>query len=262
MREYSVFFSYFKKIKSIINFKKNLFFIRFYYKKFVEKKMKKHIKTNKYRFYLFLLRKMSLTNKRNLNKNENEKRRFLMIKTVFRNKLISGVLGYFKKIIRIKKNEKQTLSIKIVKYKKKFIRVLKRLNIMTMIQQILNYKYCLLMKKQLLKKFFEVSVVRHKYNELFKKFYIKIFLDKLIGVKTHMKIISKDQKIENISIIEEDLNTQKFLEKKFFSSIFLKKSKFITEKRIFFNTKLEDCKKLFLNIKIYKFIFNVRDRTR
>jgi len=120
MREYSVFFSFFNKIKSIIEFRKNLFFIRFYYKKFVEKKTKKHIETEKYRFYLFLFKKICLTNKTKLNKNDIENRRIHMIQTVFRNKIISGVLGYFTKIIRIKKNQKQTLYIKTIKYKKKF----------------------------------------------------------------------------------------------------------------------------------------------
>jgi len=228
----------------------------------VEKKTKKHIETEKYRFYLFLFKKICLTNKTKLNKNDIENRRIHMIQTVFRNKIISGVLGYFTKIIRIKKNQKQTLYLKTIKYKKKFIRVLKRLNIVTMIQQILNYKYCLLMKKQLLKKFFEVSVVRHKFNELFKKFFLKMFITNLKCGKKVINNISKDIKVEKFSDIEEEFTTQNLLEKKYFTSLFLKKSKSIMENRIFFKTKLEDCKKLFLNIKIYKFIFNVRDRTK
>lgn len=264
IKEINIFFSLFKKINSIVNFKKKIFFIRYYYKKFMEKKEKNEMEIRKYKYYFILFKSLCLSYTKNLIKYKKENKRIQMIRTIIINKIISGIFSFFSRKIRMKKIQRQTMNIKILKVKKKFIRVLKKLNIMTMIQQILEYKHFLLLKKQVIKNLFEVSVNRHKLINLCKKFYLKIFMIKLsfISKKKEHYNNSITTKIKEKSIIEEDLNKQFLLEKRYFSTLFLKKSKIIFGQKHFFISKIEDCKKLFFNIKIYKFIFNVKEKIR
>ena len=151
LKEYKDFFSCINYKRRIINFKKNLFFVRFYYKIFIKKQKNINTYIKKKKFYFKKLIIFSKKTNKLENENKIEIKRYAMLNNVWKNKVILEVINKFSKFIKLKEKIKVLLSKKIVKIKKKFIKSLKKSNIQQMIKEILEFKYYLILKKQMFK---------------------------------------------------------------------------------------------------------------
>ena len=178
LEEYKTFFNFIKSKRAIITFKKNLFFVRYYYSKFIKNRESIKISNKKKKFFLRKLKFISKHSKVQIQTRKIEMKRFKLILSAWKKKTMSEVLSKFIKLVKSKKNIKAFFNKKIIKLKKKFIKSLKKDNILQMIKEILEFKYNLMLKKQMFNHFIQWSIKKYTWSELTKIFNRRLFIRK------------------------------------------------------------------------------------